>query len=165
MNQLTASRSRNVQGSSLARGLGWFSVALGAVELLAPRAVARATGIRMSPALMRLYGLREIACGIGILASRDPSPFLAARLGGDALDLITVAGAPHSALRGARRRRIGAIVNVASVTALDAKATAALAADRNQRRHEAGERFSALYSDRSGFPRSPEEMRGAASRT
>lgn len=68
--------------ASIARGLGWFSLALGAAELLAPNSVARAAGVRTNSALMRLYGLREIACGIGILMSRDPTPYLWARVGG-----------------------------------------------------------------------------------
>jgi len=84
---LSASETR-----SLARGLGWYSLALGAAELLAPRTVARAAGLEgSSRALVRLYGLREIACGIGILMSRNPAPYVWARVGGDVLDLATVA--------------------------------------------------------------------------
>ena len=63
----------------VARGLGWFSIALGVAELMAPRAVARATGMRRSDTLMRAYGLREIGAGIGLLTARDPTPWLWAR--------------------------------------------------------------------------------------
>ncbi|MDR5822516.1 hypothetical protein [Caballeronia sp. LZ043] len=165
MSHSDETRVRTAKGRSLARGLGWFSLALGAAQLLAPRAVARATGIRTSPALMRLYGLREIAAGIGILASRDPSPYVMARLGGDALDLMTLGTAAPVPARAASTRRVTAIVNVAAVTALDARAAVALAADKSHQRRERAESAVALYSDRSGFPRSPEEMRGAAVRT
>jgi len=64
----------------VARGLGWFSIALGMAELCAPRALSRAAGIDAHPTTVRLYGLREIACGIGILASRQPQRFLWARV-------------------------------------------------------------------------------------
>src|SRR3954453_10522626 len=80
--------------ASIARGLGWYSLALGAAQLLAPDSVARAAGVRTSSTLMRLYGLREIACGVGILMSRNPAPFLWARVAGDALDIATLAAAP-----------------------------------------------------------------------
>ncbi|MDR5763336.1 hypothetical protein [Caballeronia sp. LZ035] len=165
MNRATESHSRTAKGRSLARGLGWFSLALGAAELLAPRAVARAAGIRTSPALTRLYGLREIAAGIGILVSGDPSRYVMARLGGDALDLMTLGTAAPLPERAASRRRVTAIVNVTAVTALDARAAVALAADKSHQRRERAESAVALYSDRSGFPRSPEAMRGAAVRT
>jgi hypothetical protein len=75
---------------SLARGLGWFSLVLGAVELLAPRAVARAAAFEGSRALVRLHGLRQISCGIGILLSRNPAPYVWARVGGDVLDFANV---------------------------------------------------------------------------
>ena len=38
----------------------------------------------------RAYGLREIGTGIGILASKDPSPWLWGRVAGDALDVPCV---------------------------------------------------------------------------
>ena len=51
----------------LARGLGWLSIAVGVAQVLAPRTVGRLTGMPIPPALMMLCGLREVACGIGIL--------------------------------------------------------------------------------------------------
>ena len=55
-----------------------------------PRAVARAAGVPNLPRLTRAYGLREIGTGIGILTSKDPSPWLWGRVAGDALDVATV---------------------------------------------------------------------------
>src|SRR3954453_22135368 len=78
---------------SLARGLGWFSIGLGALELCAPRALTRALGMPGSEALVQGYGLREIASGVGILASRDPAPWVWSRVAGDALDLGTLGAA------------------------------------------------------------------------
>src|SRR5690349_11053551 len=70
----------------VAHGLGWFSIALGALELFATREVTRFLGMRGNEPLVQLYGLREIATGIGILMSRDPTPFIWGRVLGDALD-------------------------------------------------------------------------------
>jgi hypothetical protein len=156
-NSLRAVRAALPPAATLARGIGWFSVALGIAQLLAPRAMSRAVGLEARVSVTRLYGLRELMCGIGILASRDPKPFLWARVGGDALDLGTLAAA--SSGRGAGRRTMMAAANVACVTALDVYAAsqtncAASAVKRRQSPYD--------YSERSGFARSPSAMRGAA---
>ncbi|WP_420225485.1 hypothetical protein [Pigmentiphaga litoralis] len=85
-----------------ARGLGWFSLALGLAEIIMPRTMARLCGVHASPSLMRCYGLREILCGVGLLSTRNARPWLWARLGGDVLDmgtLLTQADA-HGAAKG-----------------------------------------------------------------
>lgn len=41
-------------------GLGWFSIGLGLAELLAPRGIAKISGVRGNTGLIRLFGLREI---------------------------------------------------------------------------------------------------------
>lgn len=138
-----------------ARGLGWFSIALGLAEVLMPRMLARNLGLR-SPGLVRLYGLREIAAGVGLLTARDPAPWTAARLGGDLLDAATLL----PALRSDSPRRgtaIGAMATVATVAAVDAACTVAL---RAEQRRQARPVYD--YSDRSGFPRPAEQMRGEA---
>jgi hypothetical protein len=61
---------------TLARGLGWFSIALGIAEVVAPRALARSLGMKGQEGLIAAYGMREIATGIGILASKDPTPWI-----------------------------------------------------------------------------------------
>jgi hypothetical protein len=148
-----------MQGSaqSLARGLGWFSIALGLAEVVAPRALARSLGMGGHEGLVRAYGMREIATGIGILASRDPTPWIWGRVAGDALDVATLAGAlgPENGKRGNVGLAMGA---VAGVAALDLYCAQALRSD-GQEHH----RPMVDYSDRSGLPRSPDEMRGAAS--
>ena len=103
---------------SLARALGWFSVALGLMELTAPRTLAHDLGMQGSENLLRAYGLREIATGIGVLAADDPTPWIWGRVGGDALDLATLG----AAMRGANPRQgnLGvAIAAVVGVTVLD----------------------------------------------
>src|SRR5437764_611655 len=72
------------QGETLAHGLGIFSLVLGAAEVLAPRTLARALGMTGSESLIAGYGLREIATGIGILTSEDPTNWIRGRVAGDA---------------------------------------------------------------------------------
>jgi uncharacterized membrane protein len=102
----------------VALGLGGFSIGLGLAELIVPRGVTRLVGTRNHAWLTRSYGLREIAAGIGILASRNPAPWLWARVAGDALDLATL-GNVASSRRNDRAKAAFAIGSVAGVTALD----------------------------------------------
>ncbi|MBV8095896.1 MAG: hypothetical protein JO110_22235, partial [Acetobacteraceae bacterium] len=88
----TQSARRAASAETLARGLGWFSIALGLAEVLAPSSLARASGVRASEQLVAGYGVREIATGIGILSAKSPAPWVWGRVGGDALDLATLAG-------------------------------------------------------------------------
>jgi uncharacterized membrane protein len=101
---------------SLERGLGWFSIGLGAAAVAAPRLACWLSGTR-SPALMRLVGARELAAGIGILTQRDRGPWLWSRAVGDTFDLAGLSVA--LARRGRRGRAALALAAVAGVTALD----------------------------------------------
>ncbi len=104
---------------SLARGLGWFSVALGAAELLGGRRMARALGMEHRTPLFRLFGLRELLVGFGILAKPTSPALLWARVGGDALDLAALA-ADGLRRNNPRRTEVDiAIGMVAAITALD----------------------------------------------
>src|SRR3954462_14787569 len=79
----------------LSTGLGWFSLGLGAVELIAPRWLARTIGIDLSPGAMRALGLREIASGIGMLAQPGAPLWPRARVAGDVMDLAMLGAAPR----------------------------------------------------------------------
>jgi hypothetical protein len=106
------------KANSLAKGLGWFSVALGVAELVAPRKLARAVGLKGREGVVAAYGARELATGIAILASRDPAPWIWARVVGDAADIGTLAAG--DGLRPDQRlKTIMALAAVAGVTALD----------------------------------------------
>lgn len=103
----------------LAKGLGWFSIGLGLTELLAPRAVASITGVSNTrTGLIRLYGLREIASGVGIFSQKNPSGAVWSRVAGDVMNLTSlgVACASPDAKRG---RITFATANALAVTALD----------------------------------------------
>ena len=141
----------------IARGLGWFSVALGVTELLMPRTVARACGMKDGDTVVRLYGLREIASGIGILCSRNPTPWLWGRVAGDVMDASTLAAEADLTDAQARRRTGVALANVAAITALDVYTARSWESPPMR----PGVDFPD-YSDRSGLPRRPDEMRGAA---
>jgi uncharacterized membrane protein len=96
--------SREGPAQELSRALGWFSVGLGVAQIAAPREVASLVGVDDDPTnrtLMRLIGLREIACGVGILSNVNPANWLWARVGGDVMDL-TLLGAALSSRDGDR---------------------------------------------------------------
>ena len=135
--------------TALARGLGWFSIALGAVELLIPRQVGRAAGLGGREALLRTYGVREIATGIGLLVSRRPVWWMWARVAGDALDAATLS-------RGRAGRAGLSLGIVAAIAAADVACAAALS------RPARPARAARDYSDRSGMPHAPAQMRGVA---
>ncbi len=138
-----------------ARALGWFSIGLGLAELMMPRRLARAAGMPNVPTLTRVYGLREIGTGIGILTSKDPSPWLWGRVAGDALDIATVG----TGLLTARRpmRTLASVVMLLGVAYVDMKIAEAAPPAKKKAKQALRD-----YSARSGFPRSAAEMRGVA---
>jgi len=89
-----------------ARALGWFSVGLGLAKLLAPRLFRKVNGMTGEEPLLCGIGLREIATGIGVLASQRSTGHLAkwmrACAGRDAVDFARLAAALLS--RGGPRR-------------------------------------------------------------
>ena len=148
-------RSTDKSAKHLARNLGWFSIGLGALELTAPHRLSRTLGWRGSKSTIAFYGLREIATGVAILASRDPAPFVWGRVAGDALDLVSLlggfAGSRHKAAVGL------AFGTVAIVTVIDLICAQTLTADNKRNRTRIPD-----YSDRTGLPKGAAQVRGAA---
>ena len=144
---------------SMARGLGWFSIGLGLAEVLAPRTVTRGLGMEGNEQLVQAYGLREIATGIGILSSDQPAPWIWGRVGGDALDMATLAGGLQP--DNPKKENVElALAAIAGVTALDVVCGTSLA---RHARPKPRQRLTAIdYSRRSGFRKPAEQMRGAA---
>ncbi|WP_448207632.1 SRPBCC family protein [Azospirillum sp. sgz302134] len=105
----------------LSRALGWFSVGLGLAEIAAPNALARMIGVPDDDAnrrMLRAFGLREMANGIGILAQPQESGWMWARVGGDLLDLAFLGNNLRS--HDVQPTRLAAAAAaVAGVTALD----------------------------------------------
>lgn len=135
----------------MANALGWFSIGLGLIELVAPGKVNAPFGLKKT-ALTQSYGFREIAAGVGILVSQNPEPWLWARVAGDALDMATLAS-------GFEKRPLASLAGLATVSAvtfLDVYCA-----------YDVGEASKGKlakydYSDRSGLPHAPEKMRGIA---
>ena len=114
---LRAGPSSLTDSDRMARSIGWFSLALGAVELLAPRVVTRFLGIEGREGLLRAYGVREIGSGMMSL-STDKQVGLWSRVAGDGLDLATLFSAYRS--DNPQRTNVGvAIGMVIGITMLD----------------------------------------------
>jgi len=111
-----------MDGHRLSRGLGLFSIGLGAAELAVPARVAALVGIapvRGARPVLRALGAREIVSGAGLLAGgpRRALPFWM-RVAGDAVDvglLLWAARAPRTR----RARVIAAVAALAGIAALD----------------------------------------------
>lgn len=141
----------------LARALGWFSIGLGAIQLLAPRTITRALGAEGHEGLVRMYGVREIGSGV-LTLSLEKEAGLWGRVAGDGLDLLTVV----SALRpgNPKRGNIGvALLMLAGLTVLDV-----VAAQGTASRHSRSQGKSRDYRDRSGFPQGLAKAREIATR-
>lgn len=121
--QRTSGRGRARRGlrptdATLARGLGWFGIGLGMLELAAPRRLARFLGVGAHDGLIRTMGLREIASGFAILGQpRRPTVGIWSRVGGDVLDSALLAVALGASAR--RGRVLASLAAVGGVTALD----------------------------------------------
>lgn len=103
----------------VARALGWFSMALGAAEMFAPKKLSRALGVGKHNKLIRGFGLREMMAGVGLLKQRrSRGKWLWARVAGDALDIGALALATPRSHR--RKAVMAALGSVVAVTAVDA---------------------------------------------
>ena len=136
----------------LARRLGWFSIGLGLAEVLLPQQLSAALGVHGRGGFVRLCGLREIATGAGLLLTDNPKPWIQARVAGDVLDLLALGAAGQ---RGDATTAMVAAVGVTGVAALDLKCAKDLASEDHPV-------TTFDYSDRSGFPDTPDQMRGRA---
>lgn len=141
----------------LARGLGWFSIGLGLTEVACGDAIARWLGMPRSAPVIRAYGMRELLQGIGILGASDPTPWISARVAGDALDIATVL--PGLAGDNPRKDNVLiALMALAGVTAVDV----ICARNLSEAPLAPSEKVRRDYRRRSGFRRRAEAMRGAA---
>jgi uncharacterized membrane protein len=131
--------SRDGGSEQLANALGWFSIGLGLMELAAPSQTARLIGIddsKTNRAILRAFGARELAAGVGILSTRRrPAGWMWARVAGDALDLAALGTALNSD-ESDKRRLGGAIAAVAGVTALDVLTSTRLSRETRAERFE-----------------------------
>lgn len=150
----------NVQPASdrMARGLGWFSLALGALELAAPRTITRFLGIEGHENLIRVYGVREIAAGMTSL-STEKEAGLWSRVVGDGIDIVTLLAALRKT--NPKKENVAiALLTVVAITVIDLGSANAQTITHSRRR---GRRVD--YSNRSGFPGGVSAARGHAVRS
>lgn len=143
-------KSSMTTADQAARGLAFFSIALGAAELVFPGTIARALGLQ-NKGLIRAYGARELATGFGAFQMPHAGPAMWARVAGDVVDLATLALAAQR-----KRPAATAIAAVAAIGVFDALVATALT------RGTARPKQVRDYSDRSGFPGGVAAARGAA---
>jgi hypothetical protein len=140
----------------IAKSIGWFSVGLGLVELLAPGRVTRVLGMQGSEGIVRAFGARELASGIATL-STEKEAGLWSRVGGDAMDLAALSNG--LSIYNPKRNNVWlAMAAVAGVMALDLL-TASSVTSRKQRAAT-----PRLYSDRTGFPKGVQQAKDAVRR-
>ncbi|KRR27648.1 hypothetical protein CQ13_04515 [Bradyrhizobium retamae] len=140
----------------LARGLGYFSIALGVAEMVAPKAICKAAGVEGIENVVRGYGAREIATGAAILTSHNPEPWIWTRVAGDLADIATIA----TGLRqdnNSKGRSALTLAALAAVTIVDLACANGLNSEKASRKTAARD-----YSGRSGFPQGLQAARGAA---
>ena len=141
----------------IGRALGWFSLGLGLVELVAPRLITRTLGMQGKEGLVRAYGAREIGAG-ALSLSVDKDVGLWSRVAGDGIDIATLLAAYH---RGNPKRHNVelALAMVVGVTVLDI-----VGAQGVTSRHRRASDNWRNYGNRSGFPQGIERARGAAAK-
>ena len=108
-----------------AKFLGYFSIGLGLVELVAARRLTAVLGLPIPSAVVRGFGAREVAAGLGVLTYPDNPGPVWARVGGDVLDIAVLAsglgrGNPNRGIA------IGTTLAVLAITALDVATASAL---------------------------------------
>jgi uncharacterized membrane protein len=107
---------------TVARGLGFFSIGLGLSQLLAPRWFARTIGVQPrneNETVVRLVGVRELIAAVGLLAAKNPAPWLWMRVAGDIMDLALLGRATGSRDTAEPDRLSSALAGTVAVTAVD----------------------------------------------
>ena len=123
-------------GTKLATALGWFSIGLGAAELVAPRMLGRLIGAdanTTSRTTLRVFGARELLAGAMILAGPRRSLPLWNRVLGDAIDVTALVLAMRNPSAN-RTRLVASLASVLGVTALDVVAGIANAKQQSHAR-------------------------------
>ncbi len=84
-----------ITDTQLARGLGWATIGIAAAEILATEQVEQLLGVDHHHALLKGFGLRELAVGLTLLSQSEPTPTLQAgiwaRVAGDVADVALMA--------------------------------------------------------------------------
>ena len=119
--------------TNLSRGLGWFSIALGAAEIVMPKKLAALIGVDprgAGPTVMRAMGVREIGAGVACLLSPQKPLPLWARVAGDLVDLGLLG------LAAGNKRADGVRIAIAAGAVAGVMALDVIAARRTQKAYD-----------------------------
>jgi hypothetical protein len=134
MDRISVPRHGN-EGKGLGQMLGALSIGLGVLDLVAAPRIARFLGMRGSEGLIRACGFREVVSGVGLVRSRNRTPWIWSRVGGDALDAAALIAGLWG--RNRQKRNVGlTLAAVGAITALDllyARSLSRAKAARSQR--------------------------------
>src|SRR5256886_9861383 len=75
----------------MAKAVGWLSIGVGLVALVAPPRIGVLMGYVEKPALLRLAGVRDLCIGAGLLRPGNERRWLWARAASDGLDATIIA--------------------------------------------------------------------------
>jgi len=101
-------------------GMGWFSLGLGTMQLLAPNGVNRVCGLPPGGArrtTQRMIGARELLAAGGLLTGSNRPAWMKARVAGDITDIALLMKSLGSSTR--RSRTSLALAALVGVTAID----------------------------------------------
>src|SRR3954463_1764793 len=130
----------------MARNLGWFSLGLGALEILSPGRITRALGMEGQENLVRAYGFREVAAGM-LSLSIEKRAGLWSRVAGDGLDIATLMAALSD--DNPKKDNVAmALMMVGGITLLDIATAQGVSV-----RHSPQRGRRQMYHDRTGFPK------------
>ncbi len=102
----------------LSLGLGVFSLALGATELFAAKRIAKALDAEGHEGLVKSFGAREVAAGVGIIRAPAHALTIWNRVAGDVMDIIAVSAAAKNSPK--NKTVWGALAFVIGAGVLDA---------------------------------------------
>lgn len=140
----------------LGHALGWFSIGLGLVELLAPRKVTEALGAEGNENVVRAMGARELMHGV-LCLSIERKYGAWTRVAGDVADLAALASLYND--DNPKKGNVAmAITAVLGCTIADLVAAQGMSSLHKRRGEPVRD-----YSDRSGFPKGAGYSRGKAS--
>ena len=139
------------------KALGWFSLGLGLMEILAPRTVTCTLGMEGHERLICAYGAREIGAGILSLSGERAPVSGAGSRGTRSISQQLWRRVDETR---AKRQAVGlTLAMLAGVAVIDL-----LAAQAVTTTHSRPSRPPRSYRDRSGYPQGLEAARGAAGR-
>ncbi|WP_034388853.1 hypothetical protein [Deinococcus sp. YIM 77859] len=116
-----------MKAQQVARGLGWFSLGIGVLEVAAPSRLTRFLGVQEKDTLVRAYGVRELLTGLGLLTQPGAAAgWVWARVVGDVLDLGTLGRARPKGADG-RKRTANTLAMLTAITVVDVLCARALA--------------------------------------